>query len=871
MLDRIMLDVAMDVEKDDAPVSRDVLSPSPAGDMAVKDHAKPSTEEEDDILMDAFVHPLLERFSVCKDDMPAPGVLCVRVDTIARREGAALRRTAGKLEVSPAECNQANSLSDLLVAMSQAYKALLDAFLDSSDAYKGLRLPLLPVTTRHGQFIKRAQTAKPFWSAVALALAQLSSRQLAALKEQCVEVVPGSADGSRGSLEEVLGAKVDSGKSLTIDAKRSRLPMRKEGYGWCRRDNDGDARLWRLEAFVLTQRAVWARGFRMAPDKEVSFDNFHQMLCGTKVFTPAAAIPAEGPPSLNFEVQTLQELHLEVGDVGETVMEVAGHFMKQGCRVAAVNAASAYQVGGGASTGGRHALEEAWCISSTLYQSLASVEPQKTGGLPGYRQHIPVAGCIVSPHVEVFREPTDDGYGFLDAPQPLTGVVSVAMFNRNPRVRDSPLDSPERPAEYLKQTRQKLEAALLASVEVLNAEIIIVPDVGCGVFGNDPYIIGGCLGSVLRRHSQAMQTVKKVVLTGRREDFSDACLRALQGKDPRPLCPDSGAGAHAARYRSAATAEGDASDPSVVDEALLQLALHPPEQDERSKHPCRYGASCHIRTPDHLARFSHPETGPGPSRPTGPTGVSGAGTSAARGLPATGSREPSGASGAAGRTTLGTKVVPARPRSAHDKPSDPTPTGTSVLAELPSDVRRAETPNPDITNPVVEDAGGSTSSRSGRPVCRYGEACYNNNPKHLAEFSHPWLDGETERQAQARRDQQDCHDLLNKAKAGTWEQVQSGLIRNPRLLDMRPESRKFALIHYAAFQFHLGALDMLLKLGADPNLKNQDGKTALELLNSERKALPIHDVKHQKMAQDCLLRLRRYDTPASRPPLSKGI
>jgi len=141
----------------------------------------------------------------------------------------------------------------------------------------------------------------------------------------------------------------------------------------------------------------------------------------------------------------------------------------------------------------------------------------------------------------------------------------------------------------------------------------------------------------------------------------------------------------------------------------------------------------------------------------------------------------------------------------------------------------------------------------------------------LAEFSHPWLDGETDRQAQARRDQQDCHDLLNKAKAGTWEQVQSGLIRNPRLLDMRPESRKFALIHYAAFQFHLGALDMLLKLGADPNLKNQDGKTALELLNSERKALPIHDVKHQKMAQDCLLRLRRYDTPAGRAPLSKGI
>ena len=126
--------------------------------------------------------------------------------------------------------------------------------------------------------------------------------------------------------------------------------------------------------------------------------------------------------------------------------------------------------------------------------------------------------------------PADDGYGFVDVPTELPGVVSVAMlaaqsgrvwlltvvvvpksvaewvmcrhisggishrvslatraakqakievdlstlhcqvdikahcfvawprFNRNHRVRDSPLDSPEQPTEYLHQTRGKLEA-----------------------------------------------------------------------------------------------------------------------------------------------------------------------------------------------------------------------------------------------------------------------------------------------------------------------------------------------------------------------------------------------------------------------------
>ena len=64
----------------------------------------------------------------------------------------------------------------------------------------------------------------------------------------------------------------------------------------------------------------------------------------------------------------------------------------------------------------------------------------------------------------------DAGYGFLEHATELPGVISVAMFNRNHRVRDSPLDSPEQPEEYLHQTRGKLEAAILAAVQILEAE-----------------------------------------------------------------------------------------------------------------------------------------------------------------------------------------------------------------------------------------------------------------------------------------------------------------------------------------------------------------------------------------------------------------
>merc|ERR1712093_225492 len=82
----------------------------------------------------------------------------------------------------------------------------------------------------------------------------------------------------------------------------------------------------------------------------------------------------------------------------------------EGKRVVAVNAASAYHLGGGFKTGGRHALEEAMCVQSTLYVSLLQaarlaeqsnvvapewVRPaQKVSGA-SWLQHIPDDGVVL--------------------------------------------------------------------------------------------------------------------------------------------------------------------------------------------------------------------------------------------------------------------------------------------------------------------------------------------------------------------------------------------------------------------------------------------------------------------------------------------
>jgi len=214
-------------------------------------------------------------------------------------------------------------------------------------------------------------------------------------------------------------------------------------------------------------------------------------------------------------------------------------------------------------TGGRHALEETWCSMSTLLQSLQIIQWQTRRSLESnpaaLLQHIPVDACVLSPQVEIFRETSAKGYAFTASPTKLCGVCSVAMFNMNPRVSDSPLDAPADFAEYCQQVRQKFQGMLVAAKE-LNASVLVVPDVGCGVFENDPEVVGSLLGESIREFSGDIE----VVTTGK-PAFHDAAKLA---------------------------AEAPASEP-------LRETLAPPPSFARTLKPTRYGARA-----DHAASIS---------------------------------------------------------------------------------------------------------------------------------------------------------------------------------------------------------------------------------------------------------------------------
>merc|ERR1712224_109459 len=109
--------------------------------------------------------------------------------------------------------------------------------------------------------------------------------------------------------------------------------------------------------------------------------------------------------------------------------------------------------------------------------------------VPRLECHIPEDGAILSPEVEVFRGTSSEGYPFRSKPVCLAGVVSVAMPNCNWDCRDSPVDRPDIDGDYEMLLRAKC-TAMFAAAELMSADVVVVPKIGCGVFKNDPRLIG---------------------------------------------------------------------------------------------------------------------------------------------------------------------------------------------------------------------------------------------------------------------------------------------------------------------------------------------------------------------------------------------
>lgn len=277
------------------------------------------------------------------------------------------------------------------------------------------------------------------------------------------------------------------------------------GYCWILHANDPDSRWSRQEAAKVTTAVCEAGGY-MLDGRFVGLPRARDLPARTS-FVMATRAQQLGPGSLPYPPT------LSMHDPGR-IYDVARERTVAGGSVAVINASSAYHVGGAFTTGGRHALEESLCMQSALFSSLAAAADQARGyrvppppwcepahkpdGGGPWQCHIPFEGAVLSPGVEFFRAGSLSGYPFLEEPVCFAAVVSVAMPNCNSSVRDAPRDVPPIDAVYHRLLEAKFTAALAAAV-LAGANVLVVPDAGCGVYGNKASDVGQALGSSLRR------------------------------------------------------------------------------------------------------------------------------------------------------------------------------------------------------------------------------------------------------------------------------------------------------------------------------------------------------------------------------------
>lgn len=207
----------------------------------------------------------------------------------------------------------------------------------------------------------------------------------------------------------------------------------------------------------------------------------------------------------------------------DTVLEVAAKKSRLGFRVVAVNSGNAYQVGGAFLTGGRHGLEEAMCMQSSLFLSLQQAQrlavESNLRDAKGRKIHIPEAGAVLSPEIEIFRKASGQGYGpMVEDRVMISGVVTVAMPNMNPSLTCTPLEWRSR--SQREQLVEKKLNAMLQGAEMVGCEVLVASDIGCGTYGNDARDIGASLGIVLSRYPGRFE---EVVICGGARFYEAVC------------------------------------------------------------------------------------------------------------------------------------------------------------------------------------------------------------------------------------------------------------------------------------------------------------------------------------------------------------
>jgi len=283
-----------------------------------------------------------------------------------------------------------------------------------------------------------------------------------------------------------------------------------EPFRWIRFDNSQRSRQNRLLHSSATCNTILNKGY-FYKSKEVVLD-VEESLAQVRLTEPGNnAARKKNRPAIRPNVQRSSLCPIEA----------ALEFCEKGYAGTVVSAASAYHCGGGFTSGGRHALEEAICIQTSLFFSLWKMWVKSKKDI-----HIPRGGAIVSPHVQVFRGPTAEGYPFLPKATTIQ-VVSIAMPNFNPSVRDAPLED-VRGEEYAALVEENFRRVLEAA-EIWGGpskrKVCVIPDAGCGVYQNDPDIVGNILNGIIGQYG-----LDQIILTGS-EDFADAVMEGMGGPE----------------------------------------------------------------------------------------------------------------------------------------------------------------------------------------------------------------------------------------------------------------------------------------------------------------------------------------------------
>jgi len=291
----------------------------------------------------------------------------------------------------------------------------------------------------------------------------------------------------RGSLKPTIQQKGTAPEKVASSKEQDKA------WDWLRTDRSQEGRTARKAVTALTHEAVTHRGY-ILEGQLVRLDHVDEMLAGTRI----VSWPSDTSISPQCDSTKVTFQH----DMTEAFLDLS----KRVDRVCIVVAVSAWHCGGGFTSGGRHAMEEAACTQSTLFPSLEKVKKETKD-----KRYIPEHAVVLSPGVEWFRGPTTHGYPFVREARSVGAVVSVAMYNRNPKMSDCPVDAPSDEEEYLDGVRKKWQMTLTAAYQA-GCTGIVIPPAGCGVYQNEPGTMGTLLGSLLAE--QFRNCFSEVVVTG---------------------------------------------------------------------------------------------------------------------------------------------------------------------------------------------------------------------------------------------------------------------------------------------------------------------------------------------------------------------